>query len=601
MKAESVSRRKSIAICLLLLFVAAGVRVLSWQDNRFEVVKVEWGVTAEYKEGAQLLANGEVSAYLHNLFYMTHPPGYPLLLALLSKVFGNGNAPVQMFQIVCDAAAVVVVFLIVSTLLSRKIGVIAGLLVAISPQLAYYPSLLLPDSVSVLPILLAVYCLILAQRRPRLFLFALAGVSVGASCWLRANMLLLTPFLAVLILLLFSPGKRLRFASILILGTLLTIAPITIKNFVVFRQFIPLSLGSGQKLLEGIAEYDRDGRFGIPKTDRGIVLQEAELYHRPDYLGGLFVTDGVHRDRLRVARAFSVFRAHPFWYLGVMGRRALTFPRLARVPSVSSWATYSHSLDVSPSAKPNWTVSPQQMLSTAAVSAGSKVAVSNDGQALFLIGNDSKKGEQISFAPITVLERMDYVLRVPISLEEGRVMVAVTTPQQRPLYWTIIEPPEGLPATAPGPIVNLPFATGSAAQVQLILSNAGSTPRAQIKTIEMLESGPTAYRWTRYLRTPIHFFQLPFITACMLPLALAGIVLLVWKRKYQALAFLLIVPVYYLCVQSALHTERRYVIAIHYFLFALGAVPIVVLIEGTWLRAQVFARRFVPFQKVQET
>lgn len=595
MNLESVKRKNSILICLLLLFIAVGVRLLSWQDNRFEVAKVEWGVTSEYKEAAQLLANGEVSAYLHNLFYLTHPPGYAMLLALFVKMIGNADAPVQMFQIVCDAVAVVVVFLIVAASLSGKSGVIAGLLVAISPQLAYYPSLLLPDSISVLPILLAVYCLILAHQRPRLFLFALAGVFVGISCWLRANMLLLTPFLVVLTLILFAPGKRLRYSAILVLGTLLTIMPITIKNFMVFHQFIPLSLGSGQKLLQGIAEYDRDGRFGIPRTDSGIVLQETEMYHRPDYIGGLFVTDGIKRDRMRVARALSVIRAHPFWYLGVMGRRAMTFPKLARVPTLSTWAPYSHSLVVSPDAKPTWAASPQEMVTTATISSQSKVAVTEDGQSLLLIGNDSRKGEQLGSPLIAVHETTDYLLRVPINLEAGRVLAAVSAPEQRALYSTIVDTPEKLPPPEPVQMVNLPFASGSASQVRLILSNAGSKPRAQIGTIEMFESGPTSYRWTRYPRIPIHFLQQPFITACMLPLTLAGIVLLVRARKWPALAFLLVVPIYYFCIQSGLHTERRYVITIHYFLFALAAVPIALLVDKAWQRGRALARPFIAF------
>jgi uncharacterized membrane protein YqjE len=47
--------------------------------------------------------------------------------------------------------------------------------------------------------------------------------------------------------------------------------------------------------------------------------------------------------------------------------------------------------------------------------------------------------------------------------------------------------------------------------------------------------------------------------------------LLIVARKQRTLLLLFIVPAYYLCVQSALHTEYRYVIAIHYFFFVLAA------------------------------
>jgi hypothetical protein len=53
----------------------------------------------------------------------------------------------------------------------------------------------------------------------------------------------------------------------------------------------------------------------------------------------------------------------------------------------------------------------------------------------------------------------------------------------------------------------------------------------------------------------------------MVPGILLGVSLLALARRRRALSVLLIVPLYYLCMQSALHTEYRYILAIHYFLF----------------------------------
>jgi hypothetical protein len=161
------------------------------------------------------------------------------------------------------------------------------------------------------------------------------------------------------------------------------------------------------------------------------------------------------------------------------------------------------------------------------------------------------------------------------------MLVSVTSANQTTvLYATMIDPFEGTePGAQPIQTVDLPFATGSADGVRLVLSNGGSKPQASVGTVKFVELGPTSYGWTRYPRLLIHFIQKGFITACMLPLALAGIVLLIRARRWQSLALLLIVPAYYLVVQSALHTERRYVIAIHYFLFTLAAVPVAFVIS----------------------
>src|SRR3982075_4483046 len=117
----ALDRKQTALICLLLLLTAVGVRILSWQDNRFDVTKVEWGVTAEYKEAAQTLLRGDYSSYLHNLYYLTHPPGYGLLVALIYKAFGSSERAIQMVQILSDSIAVVIIFLIVSDLLSTQV------------------------------------------------------------------------------------------------------------------------------------------------------------------------------------------------------------------------------------------------------------------------------------------------------------------------------------------------------------------------------------------------------------------------------------------------------------------------------------------------
>ena len=135
--------------------------------------------------------------------------------------------------------------------------------------------LLLPDSLSVLPVLLAVYFLSSAYRRPHLLKMVAAGALIGVSCWLRANAMLLAPFMTLAVPFLFKRGMRLRYCAALLGGTILIVAPLTLRNALVYGHFIPVSLGAGQTLLEGISEYDSEKRFGIPETDMGIMKWEA--------------------------------------------------------------------------------------------------------------------------------------------------------------------------------------------------------------------------------------------------------------------------------------------------------------------------------------
>jgi 4-amino-4-deoxy-L-arabinose transferase-like glycosyltransferase len=331
------SLRELLIICAFIFLLAFGVRLLTWHDTRFEVVKVQNVVAEDYKRVGRLLRQDGLRGFfsptsaLADLDNLGHPPGYSILLALIHSAFGESDSAAQFFQIVADSFAAVLILLIVFEVFSLAPGVIAGVMAAFSPQFAWNSVLLLPACLAVLPILLGVYLLARSRDKPRLVAFLMIGALVGLSCWLRANAMLLTVFLATAVLLLHGK-KRWRYSLAVIAGTLLIVLPLTIRNAIATRHFIPVSLGAGQTLLEGIADYDTNGRFGIPNTDMDIMRQEAEVHQRPEYYGTLFNPDGVQRERARIKRGARVIASNPFWFATVMARRAGMMMRLERTP-----------------------------------------------------------------------------------------------------------------------------------------------------------------------------------------------------------------------------------------------------------------------------
>jgi 4-amino-4-deoxy-L-arabinose transferase-like glycosyltransferase len=420
-------RRRLVFICVVFL-VAFGVRLLCWHDTRIEAAEVQSRVTLNYKSQARLLVENGFSSLFdphsptNNPDLLGHPPGYPIILALINRVAGESDTAIQVFQTICDSVAAVMVLLIAAELFPFAVAVIAGLMAALSPQFSWNSLLLLPDTLAVVPILFAVYLVVRSIKNPRLIAMLGAGVLIGLSCWLRANGLLLAPFLLLMIPLVFGRKQRLRPALTLLGGAILVIAPLTIRNAVVFGHFIPVSLGAGQTLIEGIADYDADKRFDLPDTDMELIRGEAEASRRPEYASSLFTPDGIERDRARLGRGAAVIRAHPLWFFGVMVRRAGSMLRLERTP----------------------------LLLTTNISNG--------------------------------------VLRYP--------------------------------------------------------------------------------------RFVIFGVQRLFITALVLPLTLLGAILLIVRQQTRGFAILLVVPAYYFCTQSALHTEYRYVLAIPCFLFILSAIAL---------------------------
>ena len=339
---KSVPLRQLIIIISLIFLTALGVRLLVWQNKHSDVVEVQTRVAENYKHLARLLVENGFSSFFDassstsNPDLLGHPPGYSILLALIYRIAGESDAATQLFQIVCNSLCAIIIFLIGIELLSLGVGTVAGFLAAVAPQFSWNSILLLPDTLVALPILLALYLVAKAYKKPLWPLVFIAGAWIGASCWLRANGLLLAPFLGLIILFVFPSGVRIKMAVLLMAGAFLTIAPLTIRNAIVFGHFIPVSLGAGQTLLEGIADYDEEGRFGLPNTDMALIQQEAEFHNRPEYATTLFGPDAIERDRERVRRGLTVIRSHPFWFASVMIRRAADMWRLERVPLIST-------------------------------------------------------------------------------------------------------------------------------------------------------------------------------------------------------------------------------------------------------------------------
>lgn len=579
-------RATTVLLCLLIFLAALGVRLLHWQDNRPVFHRVFISMVGHYRENARLLLAGDVETFIkgpsppEDANVLNYPPGYAILSAALFKLTGERDAALRAAQIVCDALGAVLIFLIALELFPVGVGLLAGLLTALSPQLSYYSVLLLPDSPTVLPVLFAVYLIIRAWKRPRLLTIIVAGASVGLACWLRANALLLSPFLAVLVFLLFDRARRVRYAAAFVCATVLVVAPITIRNFVVFRSLIPLSLTAGYAMQLGIADYDKEKRFGLPATDIETLRAEAAAHNRPDYEKSLFGAGGIEREHERMARAVAIIRSHPFWFAGVVLSRATSLLRLERVNPVSAAPAVTRSFKSTLNSTPAWTAAPAELMAEgASAPAAANVSLSDDGSTLRVVGDLSSANGFVS-PSLAVEKNSDYVLRVPVRVDEGSVVVSVVSADGDQTYGStpVINPLERLaPSAQAFDLHLLPFASRDEERVRIHLSGARSHPTrvaASVGRVELFRLGPASLLWTRHLRALVRLVQRFFVTAWMLPLALAGLALLLLAGRGRVALILLAVPAYYVSSSSVMHAEYRYLLAAHPFVFVLAGVAL---------------------------
>lgn len=541
-----VTPNKQWLICLTIVCVAFGVRLLQWQNNFLTLDKNMTKLTARYKEEAQFLLAGDLTSFVRgsrsepDAMILTHPSGYPILIAIIYKISGNSDRALRLFQIACDAVAAVLVFLIAARLLPRSAAVVAALMTAVAPQLAFHSLLILPDSLAALPLLAAILLMLKAVDDRSLWKMVLAGALIGISCWLRADSLLLPLFLCATLALLLPRGQRRRHALALIGGAAIVIAPLTIRNALVFRSFVPVALGTGVTLCEGIADYDVEQKFGLSATDDGTNAQEARWANRPDYTAELYRPDGIERERGRVARALSVIRSEPVWFVGTMIRRLGTMLKYEGVDVVSAEPTVSHSLEITKDTPLVWS-------------------------------HELLPGSPQS---ITVKPNFDYVLTIPVRIERGRASITVRRVDGSKILASAALPDsiERLPDTNTyGESIQIPFVSPDDDQVQLAIE---SHAILEIGSAQLNELGPASYLWTRYPRMLVKTFQKLFVTRYYLPLTILGVILLAFYRRKVALAVILTVPLYYLFSHAPLHFEYRYLLPVYFFWFMLAGLAI---------------------------
>ncbi len=239
---------KSVAGFLLVTGVAFLLR-LAWNltVHTYPISDFAW-----YHERAVGLIQGEGYS-VHGNPTAYWPIGYPLFLAALYKVFGVHFYVAKVFNIIMSSVTVGLTFLLGRNLWSFAGGLCAGILLAILPSQIEWTSVLCSEVLYTFLLVTSLYIFTLKKPEEQNWFHPLAsGVLLGLGCLVRPVGLLLPLFLWFIYFFSTKNFKRgVVLGGILVASTLLTISPLTIRNYIVFKSFIPVSTNGGINLWQG--------------------------------------------------------------------------------------------------------------------------------------------------------------------------------------------------------------------------------------------------------------------------------------------------------------------------------------------------------------
>jgi len=288
------------------------------------------GITGEYLDATSNLLHGHgLSAYVdiapyssglvHYAYlpFIGRPLGYVLFFAAIALVTGVVPVAFQIVQAFVTAFSVILVYKLAKILFHKsinveKIAIAAAWLAALWPNAARFDVALLPDGLTTLVMLgIAIVLTKYALYRNTKHII-IAGILLGGSIYLRPDLVLL-PFFLLPVFLFMMPWKRAVGAFgilIIILGALIGVN--TWKNYALSGEFVPLNLGSGTTMYEGISQFG---------DTLGTTYADERVAHNKLNTKQLFYPNGKEHDQALFREAIDTIEHHPLFYTTVVLRR----------------------------------------------------------------------------------------------------------------------------------------------------------------------------------------------------------------------------------------------------------------------------------------
>ena len=147
---------------------------------------------------------------------------------------------------------------------------------------------------------------------------------------------------------------RLKLGAAVMVATVVVIAPIVIRNYLVFPDFTPTGGTIGTNLWEGLGETEFGRQNGFVFGDDKMVERERIKMGWPaDKAFDAQWPDGIRRDRERTRESLAFIAQHPIWYMGVMLGRMWGMLKVAGDP-VPYCASNGVNVTASKTLPPHW-------------------------------------------------------------------------------------------------------------------------------------------------------------------------------------------------------------------------------------------------------
>jgi tetratricopeptide (TPR) repeat protein len=258
-------------------------------------------------------------------------PLYPYFLGTLYALFGESFYLPRLIQIIIGSLNCVLIFFFAKKLFNRTIGIVASVIACFYAPFIYFDAELLTPVLVILLDLTLILLLLGAEVRLRKRWWFLAGIVIGLSAMALPNTLIFVPFVLLWIFLKFwrENKNRIVWSGILFLfGMILVISPVTLRNWIVGKDFVLVSSQGGINFFMG-NNIESDGKTATTAPgflpydgdEDNIRMSSTKLAEKgrgeklkPSEVSNFWIKQG-----------FNFIQTHPLKYLELLGKKLYYF------------------------------------------------------------------------------------------------------------------------------------------------------------------------------------------------------------------------------------------------------------------------------------
>jgi tetratricopeptide (TPR) repeat protein len=209
---------------------------------------------AEYHDQwAQAIISGK--DFTGGVFFRA--PLYPYFLALVYRIFGHDYLIARLIQLLMGSFSCVLLYFLAKRIFNRRAAAIAGVAASLYGVLIYFDGELLIPVLLVFLDLIFILSLLWADQKLSYIRWGVCGVVLGLSALARPNILIVGAALVVWIILR-SKGKgkaawskSLFLVGCFVVGTILIVCPVTIRNYVKGHDLVLIASQGGMNFYIG--------------------------------------------------------------------------------------------------------------------------------------------------------------------------------------------------------------------------------------------------------------------------------------------------------------------------------------------------------------